>query len=203
VFSKNRNRKGDRDMSIASVLSQPTIITSSQTTTAEEQTAEDLALEQAEKEKVDFLNILLTQLSNQNPLDPMDTKDFTAQLTRYSILEQGIETNQKLSVTNDLLQTSASAASFDYIGKQVEVETNIGVVQNDEITWSYLIEVQVMFILRSRMRMEIQSVNPREVFPQEFNRRHWIPLDITFLRERPYTSILWQRTKTVHILIRK
>jgi flagellar basal-body rod modification protein FlgD len=140
VFSKNRNRKGDRDMSIASVLSQPTIITSSQTTTAEEQTAEDLALEQAEKEKVDFLNILLTQLSNQNPLDPMDTKDFTAQLTRYSILEQGIETNQKLSVTNDLLQTSASAASFDYIGKQVEVETNIGVVQNDEITWSYLIE---------------------------------------------------------------
>lgn len=126
-------------MSIASVLSQPTIIPSAQVDSGD-QSAEEIAKAQAEKEKVDFLNILLTQLSNQNPLDPMDTKDFTAQLTRYSILEQGIETNEKLATTNELLKTSASAASFDYIGKQVEVETNIGVVQNDEITWSYLVE---------------------------------------------------------------
>ncbi len=126
-------------MSIASVLSQQTIIPSSQVD-AGDKTAEEIAKEKAQKEKVDFLNILLTQLSNQNPLDPMDTKDFTAQLTRYSILEQGIETNEKLSTTNDLLKTSASAASFEYIGKEVEVATNIGVVQGDSVEWSYIVE---------------------------------------------------------------
>jgi flagellar basal-body rod modification protein FlgD len=126
-------------MSISSVLKQPLIIPSSQVDTGGK-TAEEIAKEQAQKEKVDFLNILLTQLANQNPLDPMDTKDFTAQLTRYSILEQGIETNEKLSVTNDLLKTSANAAAFEYIGKEVEVATNIGVVQGDSVDWSYIVE---------------------------------------------------------------
>lgn len=126
-------------MSIASVLSPSTIVPSSQVDKGD-QTAEEIAKEKAQKEKVDFLNILLTQLSNQNPLDPMDTKDFTAQLTRYSILEQGIDTNEKLAVTNELLKTSANVATFDYIGKDVEVVTNIGAVQDGGASWSYIVE---------------------------------------------------------------
>jgi len=70
----------------------------------------------------------------------MDTDEFTAQLTRYSILEQGIETNSQLSITNDYLQSSATAASFSYIGKDVEIETNIAAVQDNQITWLYDIE---------------------------------------------------------------
>lgn len=125
-------------MSIYSVLENPTIIPSARNTSG--QSAEEIARENAEKEKVDFLNLLLTQLENQNPLDPLDTKDFTAQLTRYSILEQGIETNEKLALTNDYLKTSTTAESFSYIGKDVELETNISAVQDNQAEWSYLVE---------------------------------------------------------------
>ena len=129
-------------MNIISTLGQQNVIPSASPSN-DGQTAEEIAKEKAQKEKVDFLNLLLTQLSNQNPLDPMDTKDFSAQLTRYSILEQGIETNEKLAVTNDLLKTNATASSFSYIGNQVEVETNINSVENGKAEWSYLIEGDV------------------------------------------------------------
>ena len=126
-------------MNIYSTLAQQSVIPSASPQSTD-QTAEQIAKEKAEKEKVDFLNLLLTQLSNQNPLDPMDTKDFTAQLTRYSILEQNIETNEKLAVTNDMLKSSSQAASFSYIGKEVEVETDMNVVQDGQAKWSYIID---------------------------------------------------------------
>jgi flagellar basal-body rod modification protein FlgD len=126
-------------MSLFSTL-QPQQIIPSANPVNNGQTSVDVARERAEKEKVDFLNLLLTQLSNQNPLDPMDTDEWTAQLTRYSILEQGIETNENLSVTNDLLRSNTTAASFSYIGKEVEVETNMNVVKDGEATWSYVVE---------------------------------------------------------------
>lgn len=126
-------------MNVFSTLQQQNLIPSASPVN-NGQSAEEIAKANAEAEKVDFLNLLLTQLSNQNPLDPLDTKDFTAQLTRYSILEQGIETNEKLAVTNDLLKSSATAASFTYIGKEVEVETNMNTVQDNMATWSYLVD---------------------------------------------------------------
>ncbi len=103
-------------------------------------TVEERAAQQAEEQQQDFLQLLLTQITNQNPLDPMDTTEFTAQVTRYSQLEQQLFTNEKLTVTNDLLRSSSDAASFTYIGQDVEVGTDIGVAQNGEARWSYSVE---------------------------------------------------------------
>lgn len=103
-------------------------------------TVEQRAAQQAEEQQQDFLQLLLTQITNQNPLDPMDTSEFTAQVTRYSQLEQQLFTNEKLTVTNDLLRSSADAAGFTYIGQDVEVSTDIGVAQNGEAKWSYSVE---------------------------------------------------------------
>ena len=51
-----------------------------------------------------FLTLLTTQLKYQDPLDPMDTAEFTNQLVQYSSVEQAIQTNEKLdSVNNNLL----------------------------------------------------------------------------------------------------
>ena len=41
-----------------------------------------------------FLNILTTQLKNQNPLDPLDTNQFTAQLVQFTGVEQQLKTNE-------------------------------------------------------------------------------------------------------------
>lgn len=126
-------------MNVTSVLNNQTVIQgtaidNSDTTAAEQAKAD------AEKQKVDFLELLLTQLTNQNPLDPMDTDEWTAQLTRYSQLEQQISTNEKLTVTNSLLADSATSSSFAFIGQDVEINTNVSVVQDGEAAWTY--EVQ-------------------------------------------------------------
>jgi flagellar basal-body rod modification protein FlgD len=126
-------------MDSLSILNNQTIIASSAIDTSSAAEAARAA-EDAESQRVNFLTLLLTQLANQNPLDPMDTDEFAAQLTRYSQLEQQIITNEKLTVTNSVLNDNASAASFAYIGQDVELDSKIGVVQNDEASWSY--EVQ-------------------------------------------------------------
>jgi flagellar basal-body rod modification protein FlgD len=59
-------------------------------------------------DKEAFLGILLTQLENQNPLDPVDTTEFTSQLVSYSQLEQLINMNAKLDT---LLATQESATA--------------------------------------------------------------------------------------------
>lgn len=128
-------------MDSISALNTQSIIPSNQIETGQK-SAEEIAAEDAEQQKIDFLNILLTQLETQNPLDPMDTDEYTAQLTRYSQLEQQIETNEKLVVTNELLKDSAASTEFSYIGQNVELDSNVSVVQNGEANWSYVVNGQ-------------------------------------------------------------
>ncbi|HTO66152.1 MAG TPA: flagellar hook capping FlgD N-terminal domain-containing protein, partial [Bradyrhizobium sp.] len=44
-----------------------------------------------------FLTLLTTQLQNQNPLDPLDTNQFTQQLVQFASVEQQLKTNDELS----------------------------------------------------------------------------------------------------------
>ena len=44
-----------------------------------------------------FLTLLTTQLRNQNPLDPLDTNQFTQQLVQFAGVEQQINMNQQLT----------------------------------------------------------------------------------------------------------
>ena len=56
----------------------------------------------------DFLQILLTQLTDQDPLKPMDNTEFVAQLAQFSTLEQTQELSD--TVTNSLATQTASQA---------------------------------------------------------------------------------------------
>lgn len=69
--------------------------------------------------KDDFLTLLVAQLQNQDPLNPMDGTDFTAQLAQFSSLEQlqNINTNLESMHTTETIQTYSNAVSF--IGKIV------------------------------------------------------------------------------------
>ena len=44
-----------------------------------------------------FLQLLTTQLKNQNPLDPLDTNQFTQQLVQFAQVEQQMKSNDLLS----------------------------------------------------------------------------------------------------------
>ena len=74
----------------------------------------------------DFLLLLVTQLSNQDPLNPMDGQEFAAQLAQFSSLEQLIgigDTLEQHGALNGLLaQSINSGVAAGLIGKEVETE---------------------------------------------------------------------------------
>ncbi|MDH5325983.1 MAG: flagellar hook capping protein [Gammaproteobacteria bacterium] len=71
----------------------------------------------------DLFKILLTQLTYQDPLKPLDNQEFIAQLAQFSSLEQTRESNENLTA---LLTMQAAEQSIGLIGKTVQVETENG-----------------------------------------------------------------------------
>jgi flagellar basal-body rod modification protein FlgD len=66
-----------------------------------------------------FLQILTTQLKNQNPLDPLDTNQFTQQLVQFTGVEQQLKTNEFLEAMMLANQNSGQSAAVGYIGKTI------------------------------------------------------------------------------------
>ena len=66
--------------------------------------------------KDEFLKLLVTQLQNQDPLDPVKNQDFIAQLAQFNSLEQMINLNTNFEAMNTM-QSLTQATAF--IGKQV------------------------------------------------------------------------------------
>jgi len=74
--------------------------------------------------KTEFLNLLVTQLKNQDPLQPMDNTEFVAQLAQFSNVEQLVSVNEGINILGmqQMSMTNAQAASL--IGKDVEVRSD-------------------------------------------------------------------------------
>lgn len=87
-----------------------------------------------------FLSLLTTQLQNQDPLDPMDTEQFTQQLVSFSQVEQSIAANQKLDQLVELQTTSQLSTGVSYIGKSVEVVTDQLMLDGGSATLTYGLE---------------------------------------------------------------
>ncbi|MBU1304479.1 MAG: flagellar hook assembly protein FlgD [Alphaproteobacteria bacterium] len=88
-----------------------------------------------------FLNILTTQLKNQNPLDPLDTNQFTQQLVQFSGVEQQLKTNDFLQTLMLAGQNTAKSDAVSYIGKEVTSSGKTGeLTDNDAVFWAYSAE---------------------------------------------------------------
>ena len=70
----------------------------------------------ASKLQVDYMKLLTTQLQNQNPMEPMDNYDMTAQLTQFSQLTQLETMNNRFA---DVLKTVEQDHATSLLGKQV------------------------------------------------------------------------------------
>jgi flagellar basal-body rod modification protein FlgD len=69
-----------------------------------------------------FLQLLTTQLKNQNPLDPLDTNQFTQQLVQFAQVEQQLKANDQLSTLVSLQQTAQQTQALGFVGNTVAVE---------------------------------------------------------------------------------
>lgn len=87
--------------------------------------------------KDDFLKLFVTQLRYQNPLNPLDNNEFTAQLAQFSSLEQLSNMNSQL---HDLLlfqNSLQNTLTSNLIGKQVKIPGNeIYLKENGEISYA-------------------------------------------------------------------
>jgi flagellar basal-body rod modification protein FlgD len=84
-----------------------------------------------------FLQLLTTQLKNQDPTSPMDSNQFTQQLVEFSQVEQQINTNTNLKSL--ITQGTAQAGTFAsaYLGKTVSVTNGNASLTNGAATWTY------------------------------------------------------------------
>jgi flagellar basal-body rod modification protein FlgD len=105
-----------------------------------------------------FLQLLTTQLQNQDPTSPMDTNEFTQQLVEYSQVEQQIDTNTNLQtlITQGTSQSGAYATS--YLGKTVTVSGGKGALTNGEATWNYNLGAQAASTLLTITNASGQTV---------------------------------------------
>jgi flagellar basal-body rod modification protein FlgD len=84
-----------------------------------------------------FLQLLTTQLKNQNPLDPMDTNAFTQQLVQFSSVEQQLKTNDFLSALVTANSNSAQSNAVSYIGKTVTAEGTRSELAKGRAVWNF------------------------------------------------------------------
>ena len=71
-----------------------------------------------------FLNLLVTQLQNQDPLNPTDSVEFTAQLAQFSSLEQLSNVNDNLELLQNYQASINNSQAVSLIGKDITARGN-------------------------------------------------------------------------------
>jgi flagellar basal-body rod modification protein FlgD len=87
-----------------------------------------------------FLQLLTTQLKNQNPLDPLDTNQFTQQLVEFSGVEQQLKTNDFLSSLVQANANTTNSNAVNYIGKTVTASGVQSELVNNRATWNFNVQ---------------------------------------------------------------
>ena len=84
-----------------------------------------------------FMKMLVAQLKNQDPLNPMEGTEFSTQLAQFSQLEQAMNTNKNLE---KLIESQSKGEETDlqnYIGKNVVAEVDSMEVDGGEAVGGY------------------------------------------------------------------
>jgi flagellar basal-body rod modification protein FlgD len=105
-----------------------------------------------------FLTLLTTQLQNQNPLDPLDTNQFTQQLVEFAGVQQQLNTNDSLATLVSLQQANQSTEALSYVGKTAIVKGNTATMTNSEVVWAVSIPSD------STMQVSIANSTGQTVF---------------------------------------
>ena len=84
-----------------------------------------------------FLSLLTAQLKNQDPLSPVDSNQFTAQLTQMAGVEQQLLTNDLLTSLLAAQQGTGLSGAANYIGKEATAVWSATKLEGGEANWSY------------------------------------------------------------------
>jgi flagellar basal-body rod modification protein FlgD len=110
-----------------------------------------------------FLQLLTTQLKNQNPLDPLDTNQFTQQLVEFAGVQQQLNTNASLGTLVSLQQTAQSTQALGFVGKTAVVKGSTAALTNSTATW------QVNIPTASTISISIANSTGQTVFTGSYD----------------------------------
>ena len=86
-----------------------------------------------------FLQLLTTQLQNQDPLSPLDTNQFTQELVEFASVEQQIDMNTNMQTLISLQQTLSASSALQLVGSTVTISGTSATLSNatgSPATWS-------------------------------------------------------------------
>ena len=140
------------------VVSGTTTLPTSSSSSSSAASANALASSQIAGNFQSFLQLLTTQLQNQNPLSPLDTNQFTQQLVEFAGVQQQLNTNDSLATLVSLQQTAQSTQALGFVGKTALVNGSTATMTNSAATW------QLSADSNSTVNITIASSNGQTVF---------------------------------------
>jgi flagellar basal-body rod modification protein FlgD len=120
----------------STIVSGTTTVPASSNSNSSASSANALASQQIAGNFQSFLQLLTTQLQNQNPLDPLDTNQFTQQLVEFAGVQQQLNTNDSLATLVSLQQATQSTEALSYVGKTATVSGNTATMTNSQAVWA-------------------------------------------------------------------
>ena len=117
--------------------------------------------------KDEFLTLLVAQLQNQDPLNPTDSTEWTAQLAQYSQLEQSMNLNDTMEELLDAQKNSDRLAALSLIGKEAMVESgDFYLPSTGEVEIGYMVDGQASDITLSILNSggaTVKTIQPVEL----------------------------------------
>src|SRR5213080_3441918 len=109
-----------------------------------------------------FLKLLTTQLKNQNPLDPLDTNQFTQQLVQFAQVEQQLKQNDQLATLISIEKSAQATTALAFVGSTVAVDGTTAALTRGQATWSFNVPKPVSATIT------IQSANGQTAYSGTF-----------------------------------
>jgi flagellar basal-body rod modification protein FlgD len=88
----------------------------------------------------EFLQLMTTQLQNQDPLEPTDVNEYTNQIVSYAQLGQQTESNETLQSLSSSLTSMMTTQNAGYVGQKVEYDGAMAPVQDGSASWTYTVD---------------------------------------------------------------
>ncbi|MBU1232272.1 MAG: flagellar hook assembly protein FlgD [Proteobacteria bacterium] len=116
--------------------------------------------------KEEFLTLLVAQLQNQDPLNPNDPTEFTAQLAQFSSLEQLVNLNDSMTEMTDAQIQSDRFTSIDLIGKDVVYQESEFAFDGNPVDIGYQLDgtaSSVTMTIQNEYGATLATLNPTDL----------------------------------------
>jgi flagellar basal-body rod modification protein FlgD len=139
--------------------------------------------------KEDFLTLLVAQLQNQDPLNPDDPTEFTAQLAQFSSLEQLTNLNKSMEGLTTAQVNSEKLSALSLIGKDVSYNGSEFTFDSQPIELGYQLDGAATSVTLSIQDANGKTVHTIQAEASELNAgNHFISWDGTGLDGNPVAS---------------